>query len=97
MAKGYWIAFYRSVSNAAALAEYAKLAGPAIQAGGGRFLARSTPAKTFEAGLDQRSVVIEFDSVEAAIAAYESPSYQAALRVLRGAAERDVRILEGVS
>jgi uncharacterized protein (DUF1330 family) len=97
MGKGYWITFYRSVSNPAALTEYAKLAGPVIQAGGGRFLARGTPAKTFEAGLNQRSVVIEFDSVEKAIAVYKSPGYQAALRVLEGAVERDVRILEGVS
>jgi uncharacterized protein (DUF1330 family) len=97
MAKGYWITFYRSVSNPAALAEYAKLAGPAIQAGGGRFLARGVAARTFEAGLTERSVVIEFDSVAQAIAAYESPAYQAALKVLQGAAERDVRILEGAS
>ena len=60
MAKGYWIAFYRSVSNPAALAEYAKLATPAIQAGGGRFIARGTPYRRYEAGLDQRTVVIEF-------------------------------------
>ena len=96
MAKGYWITFYRSVSNPAALAEYASLAGPSIQAGGGRILARGVAARTFEAGLSQRSVVIEFDSVEQAIAAYGSPAYQAALKVLKGAAERDVRILEGV-
>src|SRR3984893_15883543 len=95
MAKGYWIAFYRSISNPAALAEYAKLAGPAIQAGGGRFLSRGTPTKTFEAGLNQRSVVIEFDSVERAITTYESPAYQAAWKVLEGAVERDLRILEG--
>jgi uncharacterized protein (DUF1330 family) len=95
MAKGYWIAFYRSVSNPAALAEYAKLAGPAIQAGGGRFVVRGTPARTFEAGLDQRTVVIEFDSVEQAIATYESPAYRAALKVLGGAAERDVRFVSG--
>ena len=95
MAKGYWIALYRSVSNPAALAEYAKLAGPAIQAGGGRFLARGVAARAFEAGLTERSVVIEFDSVAQAIAAYEGPAYQAALKVLQGAAERDVRILEG--
>ena len=95
MAKGYWVNFFRSVSNPAALAEYAKLAGPAIQAGGGRFVARGTPAKTFEAGLNQRSVIIEFDSVEQAIATYESPAYQAAVKLLRGAAERDVRILQG--
>jgi uncharacterized protein (DUF1330 family) len=95
MAKGYWIAFYRSVSNPDALAQYARLAGPAIQAGGGRFLARDNPARAFEAGLSQRAVLIEFDSVERAIATYESPAYEAALRVLDGAAERDLRILEG--
>lgn len=97
MAKGYWIVFYRSVSNPAALAEYAKLAGPAIQAGGGRFLTRGTAVKSFEAGRNERSVVIEFESVKQAIAAYESPAYQAALKVLDGAAERDVRFVEGVS
>jgi uncharacterized protein (DUF1330 family) len=95
MAKGYWIAFYRSVSNPAALAEYAKLATPAIQAGGGRFIARGTPYRRYEAGMDQRSVVIEFDSVQSAVATYESPAYQAALKVLGSAAERDLRILEG--
>jgi len=95
MAKGYWIAFYRSVSNPAALAEYAKLATPAIQAGGGRFIARGTPYRRYEEGLDQRSVVIEFDSVQSAVATYESPAYQAALKVLGNAAERDLRILEG--
>jgi uncharacterized protein (DUF1330 family) len=97
MPKGYWITLYRSVSNPAALAEYAKLAGPCIQAAGGRFLARGTPVRAFEEGLTQRSVVIEFDSVERAVATYESPAYQAALRLLEGAVQRDVRILEGAS
>jgi len=96
MAKGYWVCFYRSISNPAALAEYAKLAGPAIQNGGGRFLARGTPAKTFEAGKDQRTVVIEFDSVQQATSTYESTAYQTALRALAGSVERDVRIVEGV-
>jgi len=96
MAKGYWVCFYRSISNPAALAEYAKLAGPAIQNGGGRFLARGTPAKTFEAGKDQRTVVIEFDSVEQATSTYESTAYQTALRALAGSVERDVRIVEGI-
>jgi len=95
MAKGYWIAFYRSVSNVTALGEYAKLAGPAIEAGGGRFLARGVAVKAYEAGVKDRSVVIEFDSVEKAIATYESPEYQAAKRLLEGAVERDVRFLEG--
>ncbi len=95
MAKGYWISFYRSVSNATALGEYAKLAGPAIEAGGGRFLARGVAVKAYEAGVKDRSVVIEFDSVEKAIATYESPAYQAAKKLLEGAVERDVRFLQG--
>ena len=95
MAKGYWIATYRSIKNPDALAAYAKLAGPAIQSGGGRFLARGNPSKTYEAGLDQRVVVIEFDSVQAAVAAHDSPGYQAALKALAGGAERDIRIVEG--
>ncbi len=98
MAKAYWIAFYRSIKNPDALAAYAKLAGPAIQAAGGRFLVRGVPAKTYEAGLDQRVVVIEFDSVAQATAAHDSPAYQAALKALGvGAVERDMRIAEGVA
>jgi uncharacterized protein (DUF1330 family) len=96
MAKAYWVATYRSISNTDALAEYAKLAGPSITAGGGRFLVRGVPAKTYEAGLAQRTVVIEFDSVAAAVAAHDSPGYQAALKALGNGAERDIRIVEGV-
>jgi uncharacterized protein (DUF1330 family) len=96
MAKAYWIACYRSISNPDALAAYAKVGGPAIQAGGGRFLVRGTPAKTYEAGLNQRTVVIEFDSVAQAVATHDSEGYQAALKLLGNAAERDLRIVEGV-
>jgi uncharacterized protein (DUF1330 family) len=98
MAKAYWIAFYRSIKNPDALAAYAKLAGPAIQAAGGRFLARGGTVKTYEAGLNQRVVVIEFESVENAVAAHDSPAYQEALKALgKDAVERDMRIVEGVS
>src|SRR5687767_13631835 len=97
MAKAYWVATYRSIRNPDALAAYAKLAGPAIQAAGGKFLARGTPAKTYEAGLDQRVVVIEFDGVAQATAAHDSAAYQEALRLLGNGAERDIRIVEGVS
>jgi len=97
MAKGYWVAFYRSVSNPEALAEYAKLAGPAINAAGGRFLARGNAAKAYESGLTQRVVVIEFDSVEAATACHDGPAYQAALKVFNKAADRDLRIVEGLA
>ena len=73
MARAYWVATYRSISDPEALAGYAKLAGPAIQAAGGRFLARGTAAKAYEAGVVQRVVIIEFDSVEQASAAHDSP------------------------
>ena len=96
MAKGYWVATYFSVSNPDALAEYAKLAGPAIAAGGGKFIARGTAAKAYEKGVIQRVVLIEFDSVERAAAAHDSPGYQAALKVLGNGAQRDIRIVEGL-
>ena len=95
MAKGYWVAFYHKVSDPARLAEYGALAGPAIEAGGGRFLARGLPVETFEGVERQRATVIEFESVQQAIATYTSARYQAARKLLEGAVERDVRILEG--
>jgi len=97
MAKAYWITAYRSVSKPENLAAYAKLAAPALSAQGGRFLARGMPAKTMEHGLMQRTVLIEFDSVDKALAAYNSPGYKEALAALgKDAAERDMRIVEGV-
>ncbi|MSP87511.1 MAG: DUF1330 domain-containing protein [Alphaproteobacteria bacterium] len=98
MAKAYWISAYRSISNPDALAAYAKLAGPALAAAGGRFLARGMAAEVMEAGVMQRTVLIEFDSVAQAVAAYSSPGYQAALAALgENAVERDIRIVEGVA
>jgi uncharacterized protein (DUF1330 family) len=97
MAKAYWVATYRSISNQDALAAYAKLAAPAITAAGGRFVVRGNPAKTYESGLMQRVVVVEFDSVEKAVAAHDSDGYKAALKVLGSAADRDIRIVEGVA
>jgi uncharacterized protein (DUF1330 family) len=95
MAKGYWITFYRRIVNADALAAYAKLAGPAIEAGGGKFLARGVPAKVYDDGINERAVLIEFPSVEQAVATFESPNYQSAAKLLAGAVERDVRIVQG--
>jgi uncharacterized protein (DUF1330 family) len=95
MAKGYWITFYRSITNAGALAQYAKLASPAIEAGGGKFLARGVPVKAYEAGLKERTVLIEFESVAKAIGTFEGAGYQAAAKLLVGGVEREVRIVEG--
>ena len=89
----YWINVFRSVSDPERLTAYAELAGPAMRAAGGRFLARGRPAEVFEAGIVERAVVIEFPSVEHAVAAYHSEAYQEALRVLGDTAERDLRIV----
>jgi len=96
MAKAYWITCYREVLDAGKLAAYAQLALPAIEAGGGRFLVRGTAAKVYESGVLDRTVVIEFASVEQAIATHDSAAYQTALRALDGGAVRDMRIAPGV-
>ncbi len=89
MPKAYWISAYRSISDSDKLAAYSKLAGPAVLAAGGRMLAQ-------EDGVSQRSVIVEFDSFEQAVAAYESLAYREALAVLAGGVSRDFRIIEGV-
>jgi len=96
MPKAYWVSAYRAVTNPDKLAAYAKLAGPALAAAGGRFLARGEPAKVYELGLKQRTVLLEFESVEAAVATHDGPAYQEALAALGDGAEREIRIIEGV-
>jgi uncharacterized protein (DUF1330 family) len=96
MAKAYWITCYREISDPAKLAAYAKLAGPAIEAGGGRILARGAATRAYEHGQLERIVVIEFESVEQAAATHDSPAYQTALAALAGGAVRDLRIVPGV-
>ncbi len=97
MAKGYWINFFHSVSDPEKVEAYRKLAGPAMQAAGARFLVRGVPTKAYEAGLMERVVMIEFDSVAQAIAVHDSPGYQAALKALGNGAKRDLRIVEGLA
>ncbi|HEY4215163.1 MAG TPA: DUF1330 domain-containing protein [Steroidobacteraceae bacterium] len=96
MAKAYWVSCYREVKDPAKLAAYAQLALPAIESGGGRFLARSVAAVAYEAGVLERLVIIEFDSMEKAVAAHDSPAYKAALAVLADGVVRDLRIVSGV-
>jgi uncharacterized protein (DUF1330 family) len=95
MAKAYWISFYQEIRDQGKLDAYAKLAGPAIEAGGGKFLARALAGAAYEHGRRERVTVIEFDSLEQATATHESPAYQEALRALDQGAIRDVRIVPG--
>jgi len=96
MAKGYWINMFRAIKDPAKVEAYRNLAGPAMQAAGAKFLVRGMPAKAYELGMMERVVVIEFESVEKAIATHDSPGYQAALKALGDGADRDLRIVEGV-
>ena len=96
MAKAYWVVTYRKIKDQNKLTAYAKIAGPAIQGAGGRFLVRGLPSKTHELGMMERTVVTEFESLEKAIAAHDTPGYQEALRALGDGAERDLRICEGL-
>lgn len=90
----YWVNTFRAVNDPERLAEYIHLAGPVMRESGGHFLARGQPARVYESGVMERTVVIEFPNVEQAIAAYESQDYQRALRALGDGAERDIRIIE---
>jgi uncharacterized protein (DUF1330 family) len=92
----YWISVYKEIVDEAKVAAYAELAGPALQDAGGTYIARGLPALTYESGEKTRTVVIAFDSVEAARTAHESPAYQEALAALDGGAVRDMRIVPGV-
>jgi uncharacterized protein (DUF1330 family) len=96
MPKAYWITAYRAVRDPEALSAYAKLAAPAIVSAGGTFLARGLPGRVYEAGEQQRTVIIEFASLEHAIAAHDGSAYQQALRALGDGAVRDLRIVEGI-
>ncbi|MFJ6573857.1 DUF1330 domain-containing protein [Streptomyces sp. NPDC091292] len=96
MAKAYWINTYVAVHDEEKLAAYVALAGPAMRAAGGTFLARGNPAHAFESGTTERTTLIEFESVEAAVAAYNSSDYRAARAALGDGAEREIRIIEAL-
>jgi uncharacterized protein (DUF1330 family) len=96
MKKGYWVVAYRAISDESANKAYGELALPAVESFGGRFLTRSfSRVQAHEAGLQARTVIVEFDSYERALAAHESEVYKKALRALGSGAERDFRIVEG--
>ena len=92
----YWVSAYREIRDSEKMAAYATLAAPALTAAGGRFIARGLPEQVYEAGEHERVVLIEFDSVELATAAHDSPGYQEALEALGDGAVRDIRIVPGI-
>jgi uncharacterized protein (DUF1330 family) len=95
MPKGYWVSAYRTITDPDKLAAYNKLAAPAVKAGGGRTLVRGGRVVAYDAGIAERTVLVEFDSFDQAVAAHESAAYQEALAALSDGVERDFRIVEG--
>ncbi len=96
MAKVYSIVAYRNAADPKAQAAYSEKAGPAIQAAGGRIIARGKPLQVFEAGRDERTLIIEWDNAEDAAHVYETDAYKEALALLGDNVERDIRIIESV-
>ena len=94
MAKGYWIITFRAVTDPAKLDAYVAAAAPVLAAANVRFVVRGMPVKVYEAGVQERTVVIEFASVAQAIEVYESVEYQKAVEALGDGAEREVRVME---
>ena len=93
MPTALWIAHVK-VTDAAAYGEYAKRAGVAIAAHGGVFLARGGRYVQLEGNDRPRNVVARFSSLEKAVECYHSAAYQEALGFAKGAAERDLMVVE---
>ena len=96
MANGYWIITFRAVNDPAKLAAYVEIAAPVLAAAGAKFVVRGMPVRVYEAGVQERTVVIEFETVARAIEVYESAEYQRSVAALAGGVEREVRIVAGI-
>ena len=96
MPKGYFLSAHRSPADPEKRAAYLELAGPAMLKAGGKVLASTKNVKAFENGREEQTVLVEFETFEKAVAAYESEDYQKALKALDNGADRDFRLFEGV-
>ncbi|MDB9890743.1 DUF1330 domain-containing protein [Alphaproteobacteria bacterium] len=95
MPKGYRVVSYRDAPNDENLGNHAPKAMRAMTNVGAKFIARGMPVATFENGIQQRTVIVEFESTDAARATITSDAYQAAFALL-GNVKRDVRVIEGL-
>ena len=95
MPTALWIA-HVTVTDPVAYGEYAKRATVTIEAHGGVFLARGGLHVQLEGQDRPRNVVARFPSLERAVECYHSAEYQLALGFAKGAAERDLMVVEEV-
>ena len=96
MSKIIQVVIYTSISDEKKVARYAELAGSAMIAQGAKFLARGLPVAVKEDGQSTRTVLIEWESMEAAERGYLSEGYQKALEALGDGAIREFRYVEAL-
>jgi len=95
MPKGYWIVNVR-IRDPQRYPDYIAANKQAFDKYGAKFIVRGGKYEVVKGKSGERHVVIEFDSFEAAKACFQSPEYQAALRIFETCADSDVVIAEGV-
>jgi uncharacterized protein (DUF1330 family) len=95
MPKAYWIARV-DVRDTERYKDYVSTAAPAFERHGAKFLARGGPVQALEGDHRARNVVIEFPSMEDALACYHSPEYQAAKAIRQTVADAEMILVEGV-
>ena len=96
MPKGY-VVFTEDIHDQEGLGVYAKAAGPTIGQSGAKVLVACDNAEVLEGKWHgQRTVIMEFESVDAARAWYESPDYQKAIPLRQAAAECNGVIVAGI-
>ncbi len=94
MPKGYIIG-HITVNDPEDYAEYIRLDTPILAKLGGTFIVRGGTSTTPEGSAQDRHVVIEFPSYDAAVAAYNDPEYQEVAEIRRRCADSTIIIVEG--
>ena len=95
MPKGYFLSAHRSPADPDKRQAYLKIAGAATISANGKILASTNIVDAHENGVEEQTVLVEFESLEKAKAFYYGNDYQLALKALDGGADRDIRIFEG--
>lgn len=94
MPKGYIIG-HITVRDPEAYKEYIEKDTPILHGLGGRFVVRGGQSEVPEGTTQERHVVIEFPSYEAALKAYHDPDYQSVADIRRRTAESTIIVVEG--
>jgi len=95
MPKAYWIARV-DVRDAETYKKYVEIGRPAYERNGARFLARGGKTEVLEGAARARNVVVEFPSMEAALACYNSPEYTEARKIRQSVSDGEFVLVEGV-